>query len=62
MKTGKEIAVLGVRISVCNFVEETNSRQRTVSYLVRGTETFENKFTDLCFCLHNKSTDRRDAA
>lgn len=60
MKTGKEIAVK-VRISVCNFVEKTNSRQCTVSYLVQGTETFENKFRDLCFCLHNKSTDRRDA-
>lgn len=33
MKTGKEVAVK-VRISVCNFVEETNSRQCTVSYLV----------------------------
>lgn len=33
MKTGKEVAVK-VRISVGNFVEETNSRQCTVSYLV----------------------------
>jgi len=56
MKTGKEIAVK-VRISVCNFVEETNSRQCTVSYLAAVTR--ENKFTDLCFCLHDKSTEDR---